>query len=155
MLHVIGSDTPLCRLEALRVLYARPELGRQRVVRFGGGHLDCRGLGTVELVCVPFAVGRLARPALRDMLPTVGPTIVHAWSGVALPWASAWRGCRLLIDLGLPQDLDWLAERLGQLSSSVMTRFVCPTETARRRLGAIGVASGACVLIRDSVDFTG
>ncbi|MFH1497217.1 MAG: glycosyltransferase [Verrucomicrobiota bacterium] len=61
----------------------------------------------------------------------------------------------MLIDIGLPHDLRRLADRLRQLSSNAMMHFVCPTETARRRLRAIGVASGACALIRDSVDFTG
>ena len=137
VLHVIGSDTPLCRLETLRALYAQPELGRQRVVRFGNGRLDCSGLGTVERVRVPFPVDWLAHPSLRDMLPTAGPMIVH-----------------ILSDVEWPPDLRRLADRLPQLSSNAVMHFVCPSETARRCLRAIGVPSEACALIRDSVDVT-
>jgi glycosyltransferase involved in cell wall biosynthesis len=153
VLHVIGRDTPGYRVEALRALRAGGELGGQRVVQFGGGQLDQHGLGAVAQVRAPFGVGRLGRPSLGRLLGGSVAPIVHIWSGVALEWVPRGSGFRLLIDIDLPRDAQGVGDRLRQLSSSGRARFVCTTEQARRRLGAVGVGGNTSVVIRDSVEF--
>ena len=60
---------------------------------------------------------------------------------------------RLLMDVELPFDFHRLARGFSWLWSDGRLRFVCPTETVRRRLLSVGVPPDGCVLIRDSVDF--
>jgi glycosyltransferase involved in cell wall biosynthesis len=155
VLHVIGSDTPLGRLETLRLLRARPAPGRQGVILFGERGVDCSGLGPVRWVRVPLAVDWLARLSLRDLLPTSRSTIVHVWSAAALPWVAHTADSRVLVEVETPQDLRRLARRLPEMLSSATIRFVCPSETTRRGLRACGVPPEACVLIRDAVDPSG
>lgn len=166
VVHLVGGDTPSTRLETLRVLYTRPELGRQRVVQVGGGRVNREGLGTIGRVTTPFGVGWLARRSLQSVIPPAARVVLHIWSPRALesvmPAAQshrrveAVRGAadyRLLMDVELPFDFRRLARGFSWLWSDGTLRFVYPTETVRRRLLAVGVPPDGCVLIRDSVDF--
>lgn len=166
VLHVVGGDTPSTRLETLRVLYARPELGSQRVVQFGSGSVDCTGLGRVERLPAPLGVGWLARRCLRSAVPAPERTVIHVWSSKALNWvmpaaaseervvpAGGTVGYRLLMDIEMPLDFRRLARGFSWLWSEGALRFVCPSDAARRRLVERGVPPDECVLIRDSVDF--
>jgi glycosyltransferase involved in cell wall biosynthesis len=56
-----------------------------------------------------------------------------------------------MIDVEQPHVLPGLVARLPRLCSNARTGFVCPTESARQRLRAIGVPFTACTLIRDPV----
>jgi hypothetical protein len=165
VLHVVGGDTPTARLDTLRALCARSELGYQRVVRIGAGDVDCAGLGKVERILTPLGVGWLARRSLESVLPSSGRMIVHIWSTKALEWvlpavksdacveARGGADYRLLMDVELPLDFGRLARGFSWLWSEGRMRLVCSTETARSRLLGAGISPNACVLIRDSVDF--
>ncbi|MFQ5805684.1 MAG: glycosyltransferase family 4 protein [Phycisphaerae bacterium] len=165
VLHVIGGDTLPARIERLRALYEQPQLCRQRVVQFGSGYIDCTGLGTPERLTAPFGIGRLARRKVRSVIGPAGCSVVHIWSAKALSWvilaatsarrtdaASGRARCRLLMDVELPLDFPRLASEATRLSPETALQFVCPTDTVRRRLVAVGVPMDACVQIRDSVD---
>jgi len=166
VLHVVGTDTPPARLETLKALYARPDLGRQRIVRFPGHRLDYPGLGAIERRPLPFGLRWLASRRLRSAIPPTESPVLHIWSPMALAWlppaamsgkrADGAKGRvrdRLLVDLEVPLDSRRLASGLSRLRSEATLRFVCPTNTVRRRLAAIGLPTEECVLIRDSVDF--
>ena len=68
-IHIIGADTPPARLDTLRILCARKNLGRQRVVRIGGGRLDETGLGKVTTLSAPLGIGRFGASSLRRVIP--------------------------------------------------------------------------------------
>jgi glycosyltransferase involved in cell wall biosynthesis len=167
VLHVVAGDTSPARLERLRVLYARPELARQRVVQLGSGTIDCAGLGKVEHLSAPFGVGRLATDRLRTMVPAAERTILHIWSAKALSWVMPTAGIgkrygaaagrirdHLLMDVEVPFDFRRLARAISRLRSDAGPAFVCTTHTRRRRLVAAGVPADNCVVIRDSVELT-
>ncbi len=165
VLHALAADTPAARLETLRVLCARPEVGRQRVMYLGSGRIGCAGLGAVERLTAPFGIGRLAARRLRNAILATDRTVLHIWSAKALKWTvPALVTCehggptqprvrhRLLVDAAAPLDVCRLASTLSRLRPEAALRLACPTETRRRRLVAAGLPVNECVLIRDSVD---
>lgn len=167
VLHVIGDDTPDSRLEALRALHTRPELGCQRIVRFGAARTDRTGFEGAERFEAPFGIGWLDRRPLSRWLAPTGRSVVHVWSPTALSWVLPWaksdrrlgttgRGgdYRLLVDLEFPLDVRRLARGISPLRQETGLRFVCPSDTLRRRLAEVGISPDDCALIRDSVDFS-
>jgi len=158
VLHVVGADTPSARLERLRALCARRDLGWHDVVQFGAGRHDWLRPRPSQRITVPLGVSWLGQPRLRDLLPGASASIVHCWSVKALSWVLADRGrTPVLLELEPPLDARRLMRGIAPplrrfVVRSGRVRVVCCSECQRLELREAGLSGDACLLIRDAVD---
>ncbi len=164
VVHVIGADTPLARLEQLAVLRAR--LGQvvpQRVVHYGRW-LEGPVLPSPDALVTPRpGLGWFVRPRAIPGLDGFGRVIFHVWSPAAMSWALMFAETMeggagpALVAVAADVDLSSSPARLARWYAACEgrnpPRFVCPSGLARRRLIECGVPAEECVVIRDSVDF--
>lgn len=162
IVHAIGADTPIARLEQLAVLRVRlpPDLP-QRVVHYGRVLSFAAAPRPDALVTPRPGLGWFVRPCGTWSLEGSRRVIIHVWSPAAMNWALMFAET----DAACPDppvvvadvDLSWPPGRLARWHTShgaqCQPRFVCPSGTARRRLIECGVPPEDCVVIRDSVDF--
>jgi len=164
VVHAIGADTPLARLEQLAVVRAR--LGQavpQRVVHYGGWLKGPNPPSPDALVTPRPGLGWFVRPRAIAGLEGFSRVILHVWSPAAIRWALMFAETMedgavpaavvVIVDADLSYPPARLARWYAACSSRNPPRFVCPSGLARRRLIECGVPTDDCVVIRDSVDF--